>query len=715
MTPAQALGTVLLTLRFLCGSDTAPLAGSLPPEPDMMLHKNGSITLTIDGTEHLIPPRRFRTKAAELLAGERAIVFRMEVWDRFEHDTVVRFPILYKMGVRRVTVKCDVTGEEEIQVWNLGPSSLRERIADNDPAVRKAAFNQIAAMLESENTSDRANAMDTLRDARRVRVDQARFLPLVRRSLDATSSREAWQAIRTIVQVGGDENDIPKLLEYVDHENSWIRASLCNALCALDPTGEHPGVGPAIERLLDDPSGSVRSSTYKSLWRGPSTPGIDQRLVALSRTADEPRRRGADDVIRYALTRRPLIRRPVAERLIELIHPKSNHTSRAIWGLSHHQATDNARPTIVEALIGVIDTEIEGEIRNDAIHGLGLHGGDEAVQKLEAIATNPLESKKTRELAGESLQRLGRPIPIADDSPPAPLKSDITSSDKPKQLWEQIVQPRDPELRKTALDKAAGLLEHEETAVEALTALARARDAEFNRKPFAPLVRPYLTSTNEELRAQAFGTMSTLGDGAIGIAQIAACLDDDSPLVRQNIAEALFRVDPEAKHPATSETIERLLADPDRNVVRATLYQLWARPTSAAAEETLLDLSYDLELGEHALYHAVTTRPLIRKPVAERLLEQLALTRRDMHENRFRAIWALSENPATADARDMVVDALAGVVDIVADGHDREMAIQGLARHGGPKARQKLQAIIDDPHESEIAKQQAREATQQLG
>lgn len=716
MTPAQALGTILLTLRFLCGSETAPLVGGQPSEPEMMLHRNGSVTLTVDGTEHLIPPRQFPTKAAELLAGQKAIVFRMEVWDRFEHDTVVRFPALYKMGIHRVTVKCDVTGQEEIQVWNLEAPTLQEQIADHDPAVCKAALAHIEKMLRSEKGSDRVNAMQVLRDARRVRFDRSPFLPLVRRSLlDATSKTEISAAILTLPRVGGDANDVPQVLEYVSHQDPLVRASLCSALCDLDPNGTHPGVGPAIEKLLQDRSGWVRTSTYKSLWGRPSTPGVDQKLIALSHPPEKQRRSQASDVVYYALSTRPLLRVPVANRLIELIRPKSNHTSRAIWGLSHHQATDEAKPGIVSELIRVIDTEVDGGPRNDAIYGLGLHGGDKAVQKLETIATNPLEPKKTRGLAGEALQRLDRPVPIADSTSPTPSESHVSSGDKPEPLWEQIVQPRDTKLRKTALDRAATMLEAKETALEALAALARAREAEFDRQPFAPLVRPYLTSTNDEVRAQAFVTAATLGQQAVDIAQLAACVDDDSPLVRQATAEALFQVDPEAKHPATSKTIECLLTDSDRNVVRATLYQLWGRPTTAAAEETLLDLSYDLELGELALYHAVTTRPLIRKPVAKRLMEQLALTRRDMLENRSRAIWALSENPSTADARDMVVDALVGVVDLEADGYDREMAIQGLGRHGGQEARRRLQAIVDAPDESETAKQQAREAMQQLG
>ncbi|MCP4679745.1 MAG: hypothetical protein GY854_30495, partial [Deltaproteobacteria bacterium] len=373
----------------------APLADSLPPEPDMMLHKNGSITLTIDGTEHLIPPRRFRTKAAELLAGERAIVFRMEVWDRFEHDTVVRFPALYKMGVQRVTVKCDVTGQEEIQVWNLGPPTLQQRMVDHDPAVRKAALVQVETMLRSESSSDRVSAMDALRDARKVRFDRSRFLPLVRRALDATSENEISRAILTIAHVGGDETDVPKVLEYADHEQEMIRVCICGALCDLDPDGTHPGVGPAIEKLLYDRRPWVRSTACRSLWGTPSTPGIDQKLIALSRPSNEQ----ASDVIYYALSTRPLVRKPVAERLIELIETKSSRVSRAIWGLSHHQATDDARPMILTALINVIETEVDGGLRNDAIHGLGFHGGDEAVQKLEAIVANSLESKKTRELA----------------------------------------------------------------------------------------------------------------------------------------------------------------------------------------------------------------------------------------------------------------------------------------------------------------------------
>ena len=106
-------------------------------------------------------------------------------------------------------------------------------------------------------------------------------------------------------------------------------------------------VGPAIEKLLSDRDPMVRRSTCQSLWGVPSTPGVDQKLIELSRGPSKGGSSEGDHTIYYALSTRPLIRKPVAERLIELIYPKSLHTSRVVWGLSHHGATDDAQPAII--------------------------------------------------------------------------------------------------------------------------------------------------------------------------------------------------------------------------------------------------------------------------------------------------------------------------------------------------------------------------------
>ena len=82
--------------------------------------------------------------------------------------------------------------------------------------------------------------------------------------------------------------------------------------------------------------------TIKALWGRPVSAAAEQRLIELSKQPGPYLSSGiAYDAVYYALSTRPVVSRPVAERLAELaLSPDAQSLAgRAVWGLSHHAAS----------------------------------------------------------------------------------------------------------------------------------------------------------------------------------------------------------------------------------------------------------------------------------------------------------------------------------------------------------------------------------------
>jgi hypothetical protein len=648
---------------------------------EILLHENGSATVTLDGKAQLLPPRLVRAQLPKLLKGRTELILRMDDWSKFETVDVLRD--LYEAGIRKLTLAAVVNGKEEVRTVELQPPPLDQRILQGTAETRRKALAELEAQLQSDGRGDRVNALYALQRAAQVRFDRARYLPLVRRSLDAGDVSELGAAIGAIVIVGGDAADIPKVVAHVDHESPRIRAALCSTLVRLDPQGKHSEVGAAIVKLLNDSESFVRTATFKSLWGAASTPEIDERLIELSRGPSKGGSSEADEVVYYALSTRPLVRSPVAERLVQIIGERGIYSSRAVWGLSHHAAEDGAHARVVAALIQVFDGQTDETVRRDALYGLGYHGGDKALKKLNAVVADDNQSPSLREYAFRQLR--GRNAP--GEESPAPAKPAPAQSAKPQELWEQIVQSQDAALRAAALASVEKLLADETTAAQGLATLLKAAQAPFDRAPIVRLATPLMSSENAELRAMALGAIVALDPNALDVAAVAAHRDDPSPRVRQAVAESIVRCDPEGVHVATHRTIELLLADADSQVVQSMIRSLWGRPTTPHAEEMLIDLSYGTAHGDDAIYYALSTRPLIREPVAARLIELTSFT----HRYRGRAIWGLSHHAIDESANDLVADALIDIVDTTTDGYDRTNAIKGLGQLRGLLVRERLE------------------------
>jgi HEAT repeat protein len=265
-------------------------------------------------------------------------------------------------------------------------------------------------MLTSKQNPDRERAVRTLQKVEDVPFDRAELLPLVRR-LIADPRQTAYTRSIAAVQLanlGGGKEDVPMIAALADEPDPFLRKGVAAALYNLDRKGEHPLIAPAIEKLLSDESAGVQGvvhHTIKALWGMPVSPAAELRLIELSKQPGQSGGIGYDAVY-YALSTRPVVSKPVAQRLVELAASPDTrrHLSRAVWGLSHHPASDDARELVVNTLTGIFDDSLDTSLRQDCIFGLGLQGGKTAAEKLQKISDHE-ENEALREQAKSALAR----------------------------------------------------------------------------------------------------------------------------------------------------------------------------------------------------------------------------------------------------------------------------------------------------------------------
>jgi len=288
---------------------------------------------------------------------------------------------------------------------------LWEQIAQRrDPELRQEALGKLREMLAGEMGVNRDEAMRTLQKVKDVPFDRVPLLPLVRRLIEDPRQTPFARAVAAVqlANLGGDREDIPVIAAMADEPDAFIRKGVAAALYGLDPRGEHPLTAPAIEKLLNDESAApqgVVHHTIKALWGNPVSPAAERRLIELSRQLGQSGGIGYDAVY-YALSTRPVVSEPVAERLSELALSTTTPdlAGRAVWGLSHHPATDAARELAVATLVRILDDSLDAGRRRDCILGLGLHGGQTAVSKLEEVVARD-ENAGLREQAKTALAR----------------------------------------------------------------------------------------------------------------------------------------------------------------------------------------------------------------------------------------------------------------------------------------------------------------------
>lgn len=406
--PAMALAGLLAWTASTARSGETEAAAGQPPPPGQTAppaappvpSAGGTLTLRLEkGGKLLVNSEPYSGEGLDILERIRDhpdLKVAIEAGDGVPDDDTQR--------VRRLV-------DEARRQRDPRQRELWEQIAQRaDPELRREALGKLRQMLAGERGANRDEAMRTLQKVKDVPFDRAPLLPLVRQIIEDPRQTAFARSIAAVqlANLGGDQDDIPVIAAMADEPDAFIRKGVATALYGLDPRGEHPLTAPAIEKLLNDESAApqgVVHHTIKALWGNPVSPAAERRLIELSRQLGQSGEIGYD-VVYYALSTRPVVSEPVAERLSELAlsTARPDLAGRALWGLSHHPTADAARELAVTTLIRILDDSLDIGRRRDCIFGLGLHGGKTAVSKLEAVAAQD-ENAGLREQAKAALAR----------------------------------------------------------------------------------------------------------------------------------------------------------------------------------------------------------------------------------------------------------------------------------------------------------------------
>ncbi|HEY6332288.1 MAG TPA: HEAT repeat domain-containing protein [Blastocatellia bacterium] len=199
-------------------------------------------------------------------------------------------------------------------------------------------------------------------------------------------------------------------------------------------------------------------------------------------------------------------------------------------------------PSALTALIDVLNTNHDVEMRALAAFALGLIGSNYAAEPLLDKLQKTDEDASVRARAAEALGRIG---------------SDKFSR---QNLGDYGVKAIAGVLAHMLPDTAAApSADAKQIALMAITALARIKDSST-----VPAIAAELQSTDTDLKWRAANAITRIGQGLTPcVPVLISLLSDKEPLVRANCAKALGV----AKDPQAVEVLTRLLADPDERVV----------------------------------------------------------------------------------------------------------------------------------------------------
>ena len=393
----------------------APAAES-KPDAKLLIRADNSGVLTIGEDEHVIPADELKSRFDELLVGRSHLEFRMEDWKNFERVAGDLMIGAYDLGIRKVSWAVEKDGKTQRQTAALEPPTLAEQL--KDPKRQAEAIATATKWINSDVPREVTRAMAAIKQAHKLKIefDKTPFLGPVRAAIAADPPDGNLQyALQAIGIVGGDESDIPNVLKHFEN-NKWpIRALMGSVLVSLDKKGEHPDVGPALLKLLDVPK--LRTGTIKSFWGHALAAEVEERLIELSYYSPEPpldlegrqRYQLASTTIYYALSTRPMVRLPIANRLAEISTDDSPNSSRAVWGLSHHQVKADARSVAMDTFLRVLESSTDQQTRRNAVYGLGEHGlpaDENAKLRLKDLMENEAEPDMIRIEASKSLKRI---------------------------------------------------------------------------------------------------------------------------------------------------------------------------------------------------------------------------------------------------------------------------------------------------------------------
>ncbi len=293
---------------------------------------------------------------------------------------------------------------------------------------------------------------------------------------------------------------------------------------------------------------------------------------------------------------------------------------------------------------------------------------------------------------------------------PAPL-----SPHEYPELWKKIAQRDDPELRERTLDEVYEMLTSKNALQrrDAMVALAETTATPFDRSRFEPLVLKALDDQEPTSRLLALQILRRFGGTIHNLPKVASLADDDNYFVRAGVAHALYQLDPKGESSVTEETLLKLLSDESSEVVRETCRSLWGRPTTHVVDARLIELtSQPNEHRAEVLHLALSTRPLMTEPVAAQLIE-LANDEDIPPALRERAVWGISHNGYTKEAKRMAVDAMIYWARESARPGIRRDAVWGLARIEDERVQPVIRKALED--EDADVRREARRALKRLG
>ena len=272
------------------------------------------------------------------------------------------------------------------------------------------------------------------------------------------------------------------------------------------------------------------------------------------------------------------------------------------------------------------------------------------------------------------------------------------------EIQNDILQRKDKDLRQRRIDEVLAALKNPDASAATrrgmLQVLRAVANVPFDRAPFLPLIKGMLNDSDPSVRAASLGLMPTVGAGEADLAEMARLADDPAPEVRAEVVSALGFTKAENKDATVFPVVDKLLDDPDPKVKLATIHALWGHPVSLASEAKIIALTHETmnggpgALGQDAVYYALSTRPQVSLPIAQRLAELMHDPKLDPNV-RWRAAWGLT-HIATPEAKDAMVQALCTELDETLQPQVRSYAVQGLALHRTPAALAKLKELAEN-------------------
>ncbi len=457
----------------------------------------------------------------------------------------------------------------------LGPDAaaavplLAEAAAERDPQLANGALQALA----------------------RIGPAATAALPEIRAQLRRGDAQRRYRAAFALGSIAAPDD--PDVASDLRDDAAPVRAATAEAIGWMGPKAAP--LGPELVRLLDDPDADVGRAAVESLCKigRPAIPAIqsalaDDSTLASVRAAETLGEIGAD----------------ASDALPALLAlAQANHTALRAKVLVALARIAPSRPEVAEQISrGLADDDVD--IRRAALSAVVLApplAADETPRLVPFLD----DSSEIANLAAIALGRAGAAaVPAIPE-----LLSRLTPQNEAAVI--NTISRIGPAAIEPVLQSVARNGMRPEQAAALLSGLGvRA----------VPQLENMLQSQEELQRAIACLSLGSLNRDA---SLLAACLRDDSELVRASAAEGLGRIGPSAK--SAAESLNSLMQDADANVRRAALAALLAIgvPTDELLSPTLAGLSDSASEVRREAARALGELPQIPPAAVEALQQAL--------------------------------------------------------------------------------------------